>query len=340
MIPSPRNRLPWLFVAACIVPGLIGIGCARRRAAQAPATREQALNLYVESLQAYQSGDTQGAIKDLERATKANPDLIMARSKLGDLYRAQGDFEKALPQYEVLAQNDPYGVNNHYRLGLTYQLLNRLKEAAAAYLRALELDPKDPLTNMHLGLVYLALDQTDDALKYLRRATDLAPDTAEVWANLGAALDVKGDAPAAEAAYRKSLELNGLQDSTLLNLAFNLIAQRKASEAVSVMEQLIQRMNTPVSHRAYGDALTLANRFDEAIAQYDEALKLDRNYYPALNEKGNALIRRYQKGLELDDEFRNAAIDAWKQSLALYSQQPHVEALIRQWSNNRLFGGR
>jgi tetratricopeptide (TPR) repeat protein len=342
----------WLLAGSFVLIGTAGIivGCAAKHKPPAPAAEvdppdapgaPRGIGLYVQAVQAYQKGDTAAAINRLERATRKNPDLRMAHSMLGDLYRSQGNLEQAATQYQETTRLDPYASNNQYRLGLTYQLMNRLKDAAAAYLRAIEIDPNNVQANVNLGLVYLALDQIPDSLKYLRKATQIDPSSAAAWANLGAALDVGGDAEGAERAYKKSLELNGLQDSTLLNLGFNLIGQRKATEAVSVMEQVVKRMDKPVTRRAYGDALVLAGRFDEAIQQYDLALKQDPRYYPALNAKGDALARKYQKGLELDDTVRVAAIEAWKQSLAVNPQQPRIETLIKQWTgSNRIFGAK
>src|SRR5439155_12893681 len=133
-----------------------------------------------------------------------------------------------------------------------------------------------------------------------------------------------------------SLEIDGTQNSTILNLGFNLIAQGRANEAVSVMQQALRNEDSPSVHKRYGDALLLAKRYDEAIEQYDAALRQNPGYYTALTEKGTALIRKFHDGMELDEDVRKVALDSWKQSLALNPNQPRVEGFIKQWQETKM----
>lgn len=330
------------FAAICIsILGLSGCATGARDDTLAgvdPADRPVGVDYYVRAVAAYNQQDIERAIVLLLEATRQNPNLRMARSMLGDLYRARGDYRQAIPNYERLAELDPYTPDNHYRLGLMYQLVNRLKESAASYLRALELDPRDWQSNMNLGLVYLALNQIDDAVTYLERASVLMPDKALIWSNLGVALDARGSVVLAEAAYKKSLELDGSQDATLLNLGSNLVAQGKGQDALSVMERAIQKINTAPAIKRYADALALNQKYDAALVEYDRALKLDPSYWPAVTEKGFLMINLYRRGMELDEQQKTAAINLWKRSLALNPNQPRVQQALKQWSGKALFG--
>jgi tetratricopeptide (TPR) repeat protein len=333
-------KRPLISLLACglaaVVMSLAGLGCATTTGRD--PDRPLAVDYYVQAVQAYQGGDIDRAIILLLEATRQNPNLRMAHSLLGDLYRQKGDINQAIPNYEKLTALDPYSPFAHYRLGLAYQLVNRLKEAAASYLRALALDPKDFRSNMNLGLVYLALNQLDDAVTYLERASQLAPENAEIWANLGVALDARGSYVLAEAAYKKSLEIDDSQDAVMLNLGSNLVTQGKAQDALSVMERAMQKSQNPQTRKRYADALALNKNFDEAARQYDLALKTDPRYWPALTEKGFLLIRLYDNGMQLDERQKAAAVELWRRSLALNPAQPRVQAAIDKWSGKGLFG--
>jgi tetratricopeptide (TPR) repeat protein len=328
-------RLTLSIGIVALIAGVAGIACAPR-ATQDP-TRPAAVDLYVRAMEAYNQGDRAAAIAGLIDATQANPELRMAHSMLGDLYREQGAYARAAPHYEAMTQLDPYHLDNHYRLGVTYHLLARLQDAAAAYLRALQLNPQDMRSNMNLGLVYLSLGQLDDAVTHLERATRLDPNSSVAWSNLGVALDARDSAALAEAAYRRSLELSPLQDSILVNLANNLSRQRKSSEAISLMQQVLQRNDTAANRKYYGDALASAGRYEDAIQQYDRALELDPRYTAALNEKGAAVIQQYRAGMELDPQKRQQAIALWEQSLRINPNQPQVQAMLRRWRSPKLF---
>src|SRR4051794_6906891 len=79
-------------------------GCASGKSAQ----ESSALKSYVQGVMAYQKGDTDKAMVSLQEAVAKKDDLVMARSMLGDLYRARADYDSARQQYEVVARLDPY----------------------------------------------------------------------------------------------------------------------------------------------------------------------------------------------------------------------------------------
>jgi len=315
-------------VTACA----LAVGCKSTPSNRAPA----AIDLYVAGVRAYEAGDENLAISNLVSATETNGNLIMAATLLGDLYKAQGKYDQAREQYQRVATLDGYNYQSHYNLGVTYQLLDQLKDAVASYKRALVLKPDHVESNMNLGLAYVALRENDDAIEPLRKATDLDPQNAAAWANLGVALDGKEQYADAEKAYRTSLDLKSDQRSTLLNLGANLVRQKKATEAISVLEQALSKGEEPFVLKQYGDALALVGRFDDALAHYEKALAKNPRFSAAWNEKANTLIAQYKQGLQLDDVKRTAALGAWKKSLEINGEQSRVKASIKQWEKGSL----
>lgn len=327
----------------------LGAGCGGR--AQPENTSTAALDSYVQGVLAYQQGDTAKAMTDLQAAVSKKSDLVMARSMLGDLYRSKSDYEAAREQYEALSKLDSYSYFNHYRLGLVYQLLDRLQEAAVSYLKAVDLKPTDAASNMSLGTVYLGLAQRgigtaadadlaelrERAVKYAQKAVDLDPTSAAAQVNLGVTLDAVKQYARAEAAYRKCLELDANQPTVQLYLGENLLAQKKAKEARSVFSELVKVEDNPRNRKRLGDAYAAEGNYADALTQYQAALKMDANYYPALNQIGSAYIAQYEKGLGLDDTKRKAALEAWNQSLSIYRTQPQITALVQTYSKPRAY---
>jgi tetratricopeptide (TPR) repeat protein len=101
------------------------------------------------------------------------------------------------------------------------------------------------------------------------------------------------------------------------------------------MEEAVKRSDNAPTRTRFGHALTLAKRPEDALPQYEFALKSDPRYYPALNERGFTLIALYEKGLELDDKIRQQAIESWQESLKIYSNQPPIRRAIQQWMAGR-----
>jgi len=313
------------------------IGCGRpggpRRDTTSPAA--SAGELYLRGMSAHRSGDRDTAIRLLTEATRRYPNLAMAHSALGDIYKQSGEYEKASTQYETLAKLDPFTADNHHRLALSYHFLAKLKEAAAAYLRAIRLNPSDWKSSMNVGLVYMALGEHNFAVEYCQRAVNLEPSAAVAHANLGVALDASGNRREAEKAYRRSLELDPKQTAPAVNLAKNLTEQKRPAEAGEVLGKLVSSSPTPANRRRYGDALAAAGRDADAARQYRQALAAEPQSYAVMNSLANLLINQYRKGLMLDDRKRDEALGLWRQSLAVNPEQPNVQAQLKTWQDRR-----
>ncbi|MDB5320343.1 MAG: hypothetical protein JWN40_1974 [Phycisphaerales bacterium] len=335
--PTAARNVLTFAAFAWLLSTLLYLGSGGCASSGTAGRNDAALNSYVQGVRAYQSGDTDKAMTNLKAAVSKNSDLVMARSMLGDIYRARSDYDAAREQYEVVARLDPYEYSNHYRLGLVYQLLNRLRDAAASYLKALNLKPNDAPSNMYLGSIYLQLNEPKEAMKYAERAVQYDPKSADAWVKFGLILDLNGEYPRAEEAYRKSLDLDSANEVTRLYLGENLLTQKKYDQARAVFQELVKVSDAPLHRKRLGDAYAGEKNFAEAINQYRAALKLDSVYYPALNEIGATYIADYEKGLTLDDSKRKAALDAWQQSLSINRAQARIMALMQKYSKAPMF---
>jgi tetratricopeptide (TPR) repeat protein len=333
---AKANGLPHPFMAAArlacllVALGFLLAGCVGPSPTP-PPPRISGLDSYVAGAEAYDAGDTARARVLLEQAVRVNPNLTMARQLLGDIYRRQKDYRRAIEEYEAASRLDPYGYKNQYDLAVTYQFLDRLEDAVAAYLRALKLAPRDLNSNMNLGLVYLALGKTNNALAQLKKAVQISPDSAEAQCNYGVALDAAGQLGKAETAYQRALELNPNETVALMNLGINLLHQGRQREAEPVLARAARKLDTPLAHQRYGDALVLEHRDDDALVEYQIALQRDPRYFPAMNQIGMILIRRYEAGLTLDESLRREAVAMWRQSLLLRPDQPPIQKLVDHW---------
>ena len=306
-------------------------GCATAKRPPAKG-RDAAVDSYVQGVLAYNQGNRDKAIAELQQATRQHDELIMAHSLLGDLYQSKQDYPKALAQYEATIRLDPYSYRNHYNEGLMYQMLNRVQEAIASYLRALQLNPKDFNSNLNLAAAYLALNQPDDAAKYAKRAVDLNDQSAAAWSNLAVALDGQQKYKEAEPAYRRALELDPGHVEIAVALAENLMHQQRFAEARSVMDQVVRAQDTPAHRKRLGDTLFLEKKYDESLGEYAKALRLDPRFYPALNETGWVLITEYNQSLGLEEDKRKAALNAWRQSLLINANQPRIAQLMATYA--------
>lgn len=309
--------------------GLVLLAGCRTQPSDAP--QMEGITHYVRGYEAYQTGDRDAAVRSLMAAVDGNPNLITARGLLAEIYRREGNYEQAAKQYETLTELDPYYYANHYHLGVSQHFLYRIEAAAASYEKALRLKPDDVKSNMNLGLAYMALGQGEKALPYAGKAVELQPDSAAAWGNLALVLDSNARYADAEQAYRRSLELDPNVAGVRLNFATNLIRQKRAQEAIAILERLTAEQPSALAHRRLGEAYALAGQQDRARGQYERALEVNRQYYPALNELAELKIQEYDRGLQLNEALRREAIDLWKRSLAINPRQSTVTEALKRW---------
>ncbi len=336
MTPRPLH----LALAALLA---LAVACAPRSHAPSAGTpvdpnRPVAIDTYIAAVKAYDQGDKSRAVQALHDAIAANPKLTMARNLLARIYRDDNDYPQATDQYEALVRMDPYWFDNHYNLALCYQMVNRLADSARVYLDALRLKPADPGANSNLAIVYVSLNELDKALAFAKRATEYAPKSAAAFANLAVVLDARTEYAEAQKAYLKSLELDSNQAATLLNYGANLLVQNQPAAAIAVFQRALQLQDSALGHKRLGDAHFAANHPDEALRQYNLALKITPRYYPAMNQMGLVLINQYKSGLELDEEKKAGAVAIWRRSLEIQADQPRVQQWIDQWTGKELFG--
>lgn len=317
--------------ATALVTGLLVSGCVVR---PGEPTRK-ATESYAQGVIAYNDGNMPVAKSHLGAATQESPELIKARLLLGDLFRSEGNYRAALEEYETVVKLDPFSPGGYYRLGLAYQFLQRFLEARDAYVRALSLKEQDVDSHMNLGLVYLALGDLAKAMEHSRRATELAPENPTALANYGVVQDAVGDPVGAEKSLLKSLEISGDNPATLLNLGQNLLTQNRPKEAQEVLLRLLAKIDSPIGRKRLGDAYALQGLAAEAIQEYEKALKIDANYFPAMNDAGRVMIQRYRAGAELDEALRDVALSYWQRSVRVNPNQPQIQALIKQWEKRR-----
>jgi tetratricopeptide (TPR) repeat protein len=332
MIKTPMRKSSMRLAGILIAAMPLLAGCVNDPAARLTESNK----LYVDGAMAYQEGDKQRAMAALQIALQQNPDLIMARFLLGNIHKDRGEYAAALVDYKRVAELDPYVYSNHYNVGLMHHLLNQLQEAAAAYIEALRLNTRDAKSSMNLALVYTALGKPEQGLSHAQRAVEIDPRSPEAYANLAVVLDSLGDYPAAETAYRRSIELDPKRVETMVNLAGCLAAQRRFKDAVAVYDQVTKSTESTLIRQRFGYALLGANRPDDAIIQFQQAIKLNPRNFHAYNGVADAMIAQYRLSSMLDETKRIAAVGQWKKSLEINPDQAGVQALVKEYSQGGL----
>lgn len=198
--------------------------------------------------------------------------------------RTSAGLEKALHFFNQAIESDPcyapayVGLADCYQMLNTYEVLSpheSVPKARAAAETALEIDPGLAEAHASLGHVSMMYDwDWAAAEEQFKQAIELKPNyaTAHLW--YGTLFRTEGRFDAAIEETRRALELDPLSLPTQTNLAHHLYYARRYDEAIEAYRKVIEMdKNFFVAHMI-GLPLEQKGMFEEAIAEFQLALKL------------------------------------------------------------------
>src|SRR6185437_12076844 len=207
------------------------------------------------------------------RQLPASPDLL---NIAGTLRMTQGRLQEAAGLFDLAAKAAPREPTFAFNLGLTLSRLGRNDEAETALRAALKVKPDLVQTHFELGALLHRTGRLDEAEKSFRRVLRLSAQNAHAHLALAATLVDAGRPDEAEIAARRGLDIAAdkrLKAQLYLQLAQALRRQRKDAEALTALdsaEASDAALPGLVRHRA--EALQNLNRFDEALALFEEEI--------------------------------------------------------------------
>jgi tetratricopeptide (TPR) repeat protein len=223
---------------------------------------------------------------------------------------AEAKFRKAI----TLHWSNP---QPHIQLGVALQRQGKIDDAIVQFNRVISIDPKSATAYNSIGIALIgkatADGKLDDAILAYRQAIEADPLYPLSYNNLGLALSRQGHVDQAIAQYRLAIEVDPKYTYAHWNLAFALRSQRNFDGAIAEYRVAISctkatrdlaRLHTDVA-----DVLRLkagpAGDLDDAVAEYQQAIRIDPAYTWAHNNLG-VIWRNHGKIDDAIAEFHSA----------------------------------
>lgn len=257
----------------------------------------------------------QGRREDAEAAFRKvlarEPGNTDALRRLGVVVYMGGDFQEALSLLELAISLAPDDADAHNNLAAILIDQDEVTDAEAHLRRALALQPGDADINFNLGLILLKRGNHAEARPCFEAVTSVRPDDGDAHHNLGLALrHEKGRAAAiaAEAAFRKAVEIDGKDCDSQIELAVLLREEGCLPQALEASEVAVE------AHKddgrvalTHGAILCELGRYTDAVRFFQRALSAESPDLRAHDYLGRALaasgdldgaIRAFRRGLE------------------------------------------
>lgn len=199
--------------------------------------------------------------------------------------------------WQEIVRQVPGNASNYSHLGLALLENGKPGEAVTACRQALKVDSRYGLALICLRMGLVAQKKYGEAEAIWRQMIQQNPKDVDAYADLGEILREQGQLSQSVAICEQALKIAPSNDASLLCLTNGLIRQHKISEAISVVDSIIQAH--PNKSRAFdtqryvmlGNQLQNLGHFDEAIAIYRKATRFDPGN-PQPQQELEALLRK------------------------------------------------
>jgi tetratricopeptide (TPR) repeat protein len=298
-------------------------------------SQEKSVSEYLQDGQKHlENGDLSKAIAALEEALKREPGLAEAHRLLGEALGHSDRWPEAVTQFEAYLTLNEGDAAAYYLLGQAQARTGDLKKAASSFAQGASIDPSflashgEEVTEvaedfLQAGKEALKTGDLATATELLTIVAPLVTGQGDVYLLLGQAHQQANDTVQALLAYANAVKMNpelvderadeidalaqqGLEMSQMALDAGDLATAAQISEALVTLLP-----DDPKAHFLLGNLYNQANRFDQAIEQYQTVLKLDPDSSSAHTNTGvvyykmgdlETAIREYQAALQIEPD--------------------------------------
>lgn len=220
-----------------------------------------------------EAGRYDDAAAKVREALAADPEIIEAYSRLGNIQTKAGRHGDAIVAYQRALALDPEHLLSTYNLALAYRAAGRIDEAIVGFERTQQLDPRSGRAHFQLGDIYMQRGEPARALEVLTRGLALDVDRAPFLVKVGEAhLELK-QYDAAEKVLREAVALRPDVPRGQYNLA--LVAEQRGNPGAARAAYEAEIAANPKNYGAQfnlGRLRLTEGRLDDAIARFRAAV--------------------------------------------------------------------
>jgi tetratricopeptide (TPR) repeat protein len=254
-------------------------------------------------------GNLNQASLSYETALRLDPDDDINNDKLGQIYLLKGQLDEAIERFQkAISKNS----NPGYLIDIGDAHLQKKEWDLAIdyYQEAITINPEDFIAHSAIANAYMSrfnLPSNRD-LGLLNKAIDHYKKSIEIeeknnlvaYTGLGDIYISRGDWDAAIENYRKALEINATDNTTINNIGFAYLRKEEYGRALDFFNQaLANNPRSSLTLRYLGDYYSQLEKYDEAITNYKSAIDIDPRNAAASYSLGRLYILKRQPELAL-----------------------------------------
>ena len=247
-------------------------------------------------------------------------------------YIDKNNFESAIAPLQKVIADQPEFAYAHFQLAYVYTALKRTDEARAEYTRTIAIDSKMSEAYLNLGMLLLDKKENAAAVTPLRKAVDLLPAQSHPRYLLAVALDRSGDHAGAAEAFEALLHLDPNNVTAINYLGWAALRNGRPAAAEARFRRAVEiQSKEPEGHKGLAESLD-AQKKSEAAATYRDYLELMPNDAEARARLVHLLLDQSQSDAALAELDR---LDAGKQpTIESLKLRADVQIAGKKWDDS------
>ncbi|HYT24390.1 MAG TPA: tetratricopeptide repeat protein [Candidatus Polarisedimenticolia bacterium] len=244
----------------------------------------------------------------------------------------KNNFESAIAPLQKVIADQPEFAYAHFQLAYVYTALKRTDEARAEYTRTIAIDSKMSEAYLNLGMLLLDKKENAAAVTPLRKAVDLLPAQSHPRYLLAVALDRSGDHAGAAEAFEALHHLDPNNVTAINYLGWAALRNGRPAAAEARFRRAVEiQPKEPEGHKGLAESLD-AQKKSEAAATYRDYLELMPNDAEARARLVHLLLDQSQSDAALAELDR---LDAGKQpTIESLKLRADVQIAGKKWDDS------
>src|SRR5262245_27978729 len=231
-----------LSVDGRVIAGAFALAAMGNGAGAAMAQPSQAWTRCVdEDRQATPDQQISACTSVIQSGGRSPGDLAVVFRSRGGGHARQGQYDRAIADFNEALRLDPSDDRARYNRGLAYALSGEHDRAIADFNELLQRDPKDAVSLQNRGIAYAGKGQFDRAFADFNEAIRLNPNDPKAFSNRGFAHRLSGQYELAVRDYDQVLKLVPDSHVTYYNRGRSYEGRRDYAQAIADYDEAIRR---------------------------------------------------------------------------------------------------
>lgn len=220
-------------------------------------------------------GEVAQAISELQAVVSAAPANFVARFHLGRAHMARGEWEQARQQFLKAIELRPDYILARLALAQLQVTRGEFEAALKSVAAILQIDRQNSNARLIESAALMGMKRYADSRQLLQTMLVASPSSPDLHFQMGVVNLAEEKYKDAEVSFRKAYQLNPANSRGLMGVVETFMAQNKPDQALQLLQSEKEKTPNRTDYRiALGNTAVRAGRYDMAIQEYQEVLKI------------------------------------------------------------------